>query len=56
LGELGDPPAQPLRERHAACVDADQRDASQVGVALNDLVRNPGKGPLDRLAIEDSLR
>jgi hypothetical protein len=55
-GELADPPAQPLRERHAAGVDADQRDPRQIGVALDDLVRDPDERPLDRLGIEDGLR
>jgi hypothetical protein len=36
-------------------VDADQRDALEVGVALDDLVRDPGEGALDRLGIEDGL-
>jgi len=55
-GELADPPAQPLCERHAARVDADQSDPRQLGVPLDDLVRDPGESPLDRLGIEDSLR
>ena len=55
-GELADPPAQALRERHAARVDADERDPRQVGVALDDLVRDPGERLLDRLGIEDGLR
>jgi hypothetical protein len=54
-GELADAPAQPLRERHAARVDADQRQPRQVRVPLNDLVCDPGEGPLDRLGIEDGL-
>ena len=54
--QLVDPPAQPLRERHAARVDADERDPREVGVALDDLVRDPSERPRDRLGIEDSLR
>jgi hypothetical protein len=37
-------------------VDADERDAREVGVALDDLVRDPGEGPRDRLGVEDRLR
>jgi hypothetical protein len=37
-------------------VDPDERDAPQLGVALDDLVRDPRQRPLDRLGIEDSLR
>jgi hypothetical protein len=55
-GELADASAQPLRERHAARVDADQRHARKVRVPLDDLVCDPGESPLDRLGIEDSLR
>jgi hypothetical protein len=36
-------------------VDADQRDPLELGIALDDLVRDPGQRPLDRLGIEDSL-
>jgi hypothetical protein len=36
-------------------VDPDQRDALEVGVALDDLVRDPRERALDRLGIEDSL-
>jgi hypothetical protein len=37
-------------------VDADQRDPLELGVALDDLVRDPGQRPGDRFAIEDGLR
>jgi hypothetical protein len=37
-------------------VDADQRDPREVGVALDDLVRDPRQRPRDGLGIEDSLR
>jgi len=37
-------------------VDADERDAIELGVALDDLVRDPRQRALDRLGIEDSLR
>jgi hypothetical protein len=35
-------------------VDADQRHALEVGIALDDLVRDPRQRALDRLGIEDS--
>jgi hypothetical protein len=47
------PPPQALRERHAAGVDADERDLGEVGVALDDLVRDPRERLRDRLGIED---
>jgi hypothetical protein len=37
-------------------VDADQGDALEIGVPLDDLVRDPRQRALDRLSIEDSLR
>jgi hypothetical protein len=52
-GELRDPPAQPLRERDATRVDADERDLRQVGVTLDDLVRDPRDRLRDRLGIEN---
>jgi len=51
--ELADPAPQPLRERHASGVDADERDLAEVGVALDDLVRDPRKRLRDRLGIEN---
>jgi hypothetical protein len=51
--ELGDSPPQALRERHAAGVNADQRDPAEVRVALDDLVRDPRQRLGDRLGIED---
>jgi hypothetical protein len=53
--QLGDPAAEPLRDRDAARVDPDQGDPLEVGVALDDLVRDPRERALDRLGIEDSL-
>ena len=50
--DLGDAPAQPLGERHATGVDPDQRHAREVGIALDDLVRDPRQGALDCLAVE----
>ena len=44
-GALGDQPAQALRERHAALVDADERDLVEVVVPLDDLVRDPRERP-----------
>src|SRR5690242_4556155 len=51
--QLLDPLPQPLRERHAAGVDADERDPPQVGVALDDLVRDPGQRLRDRVGVEE---
>jgi hypothetical protein len=51
-----DPPAQTLSERDAPRVDADESDPSEVGVPLDDLVRDPRQGPLDRLGVENDLR
>jgi len=36
-------------------VDPDQGDPLELGVALDDLVRDPRQRALDRLGIEDSL-
>ena len=49
---LLDERADALRDRHAAGVDADERDRLEVLVALDDLVRDPGKRPADRLLVE----
>jgi hypothetical protein len=34
-------------------VDADEGDLGEVGIALDDLVRDPRQRPRDRLGIED---
>jgi hypothetical protein len=54
-GELGDAAAEPLRERDAARVDADEGDPVELRIALDDLVRDPRQRALDRLGVEDSL-
>src|SRR5437764_10709188 len=54
-GEVGDPPAQALGERNAARVDADESDLVQLGVAFDDLVRDPGERPVDGLSVEQDL-
>ena len=54
-GDRGDPPAEALSERDAARVDADERDAVEVGIPFDDLVRDPGQRALDRLGIENDL-
>jgi len=51
--KLADPAPQPLGERHAAGVDADERDLREVGIALDDLVRDPRQRLGDRLGIEN---
>jgi hypothetical protein len=53
--QLGDQMPEPLGERHAARVDADERDALQIGVPLDDLVRDAREAALDRLAVEQDL-
>jgi hypothetical protein len=54
--QLGDAAAQALGDRDAARVDADEGDALELGIPLDDLVRDPRQRPVDRLGIEDSLR
>jgi hypothetical protein len=54
--QLLDAPPQPLCQRNTTRVDSDQRDPVEVGVALDDLVRDPRQRALDRLGIEDGLR
>src|ERR687895_129762 len=53
--ELLDQTAQALRQRHAARVDADERDRVEIGVPLDDLVRDPRQGAPDRFGIEQDL-
>src|SRR5207248_3116393 len=54
-GEVGDPPAKALGERNAARVDADESDLVQLGVAFDDLVRDPGERPVDGLSVDQDL-
>ena len=49
---LLDQPAQTLRDRDAARVDADERDRLEVLVALDDLVRDARERPADGLVVE----
>jgi hypothetical protein len=51
--QLLDATAQPLGQRDATRVDADERDLGQVGVPLDDLVRDPRQRLADRLGVED---
>jgi len=53
--ELRDPRPESLRERHPARLDPHQRDALELRVPLDDLVRDPRERPLDRLAVEENL-
>ena len=46
---------EPLGERDAAGVDADERQPAEVVVALDDLVRDPGEGALEALGVEQVL-
>src|SRR5262249_29375219 len=52
-GALIDEPAQALRERDAARLDADERDAAEIRGALDDLVRDARERPAERLVVED---
>jgi hypothetical protein len=52
-GELLDALAQPLCERDSARVDADEGDPAEVGVPLDDLVRDPGQRLRDRVGVEE---
>ena len=53
---LGDERAQAVGERDAARVDADERERVEVGVALDQLVRDPGERPLERRGVEQNFR
>ena len=48
--------AQPAGERDAARVDADEREASRVVVALDQLVREPRERPRQGVRVEDLAR
>src|SRR5436190_20385137 len=52
-GALLDETAQPLRERHAARLDADECDLGEVGVGLDELVRDPCERPPERFVVEE---
>src|SRR5207237_9526162 len=54
-GTLFDEAAQALRERHAAGVDADERDLVEVGVPLDDLVGDPGERPGEAVLVQEGL-
>jgi hypothetical protein len=45
-----------MRERNAARVDADERDAVELRVGLDDLVRDPTEALRDRRLVEQELR
>src|SRR6266511_3774745 len=55
-GALGDQPAEPLRDRDTARVDPDERGSLDLGIALDDLVRDANERALDRLRVENDLR
>jgi hypothetical protein len=52
---LLDQAREPLRDRNAACLDAHERDLTEVGVRLDDLVGDARKRPRDRVGIEEDL-
>jgi hypothetical protein len=53
--EIVDQPAKAVCERDPPRMDADQCNLFQVRITLDDLVRDPGERPLDRLAVEENL-
>ena len=55
-GALGDPLAQPPRERDAARVDADESESCEVGVVLDQLVGDPGQRALESARVEQDCR
>ncbi len=52
---LLDERAQAVRDRDAAGVDADERELIEIGIALDQLVRDPGEGALDGCGVEKRL-
>jgi hypothetical protein len=46
---------EPLRQRYAARVDADEREPAEIVVALDHLVRDPRQGAGERLGVQQSL-
>jgi hypothetical protein len=54
--ELRDQAAQALRQRNAARLNADERDAVEVMVLLDDLVRDPDDRAAKRLSVQQNLR
>jgi aminopeptidase len=53
-GEVGDPTPKAVRERDTSRVDPDERNPVELGVPLDDLVRDPGERPLDGLFVEEN--
>src|SRR5262249_22163528 len=51
-GALSDQPCKALRERDAACLDADECDAVELGIALDDLVRDPRECSRECVGVE----
>src|SRR5262249_3676013 len=54
-GAFLDHAREPPRERDAPRLDSDQRDLVELGVALDDLVGDSGKGPSQPVGVEESL-
>jgi hypothetical protein len=50
--ELLDQAAEAVRERDAACVDADERDVLELGIRLDDLVGDAVKRATERVCVE----
>src|SRR5437660_261606 len=54
-GPLLDKPPQSLCERDTPRLDADQRDACEVRIGLDDLVRDPRERPAKRFRVHQDL-
>ncbi len=50
-GEFGNQPAQALCQRDTACMNANKSELLELGVSLDDLVRDPHEGAPERIAI-----
>src|SRR3954451_11273793 len=51
--EVRDQPPEPLGERNAPRLNADESDTREVAVALDDLVSDAGDGPVERLRVQE---
>src|SRR5437660_6292476 len=51
--DRGDAVGQPLGQGHSARPEPDEREGGGAAVALEDLVADPGEGPLERRLVED---
>ena len=54
-GALLDQAREPLRDRDAARLDPDERDLAEIGIRLDDLVRDPRERSRERVGVEEEL-